>query len=499
MEHFDVLIVGAGISGVGAAHYLQKKCPGKSFAILEARKEIGGTWDLFRYPGIRSDSDMFTLGYGFHPWRNDKVIADGPSIKSYVNATAKHYGIDRHIRFETRVESMDFDSGRARWIVNAATPDGPKQYSCGFLWMCSGYYRYSSGYAPDFPGVDRFKGDIVHPQLWPENYDYAGKKVVIIGSGATAVTLLPAMTDKAAHVTMLQRSPTWYYNLPFRSNLVATLAKIMPASIAFRLVRWYRIVFQQIMYKLTRADPKGAGERLLQHVREQLPEGYDVEKHFHPRYDPWDQRLCVVPDGDLFKAIGEGKASVETDTIETFTETGIALKSGKTLDADIIITATGLSLVAMGGAEASVDGRKVDLGKTFTYRGFACSGLPNIAFVFGYTNSSWTLRADLISQYVCRLINYMDARGYDVATPVNDDPELKPEPFLNLSSGYILRAAERLPKQGDKAPWRNPQSYFRDILNLRWGRIDDGVMRFSKAGARAASAPTQQPALAAAE
>jgi cation diffusion facilitator CzcD-associated flavoprotein CzcO len=483
MDHFDVIIVGAGISGIGAGRHLQKECPGKSFAILEARDAIGGTWDLFRYPGIRSDSDMFTLGYGFHPWRNDKVIADGASIKSYVTATAREYGIDRHIRFNTRVVSMDFDTERARWTVETMTPDGPKSYSCNFLWMCSGYYRYSSGYTPDFPGTERFKGEIVHPQLWPENFDYAGKKVVIIGSGATAVTLLPAMTDKAAHVTMLQRSPSWYYNLPFRSNLVATMAKVLGPAVAFRLVRWWRIVFQQVMYKLMRADPKAAGERLMNHVREQLPEGYDVEKHFHPRYNPWDQRLCVVPDGDLFAAIREGKATVETDEIETFTENGLRLKSGKELHADIIITATGLSLIAMGGADASVNGRKVDLGKTFTYRGFACSGLPNIAFVFGYTNSSWTLRADLISKYVCRLLNYMDAHGFDIATPVNEDPTLKPESFLNLSSGYIVRAAERLPKQGDKTPWRNPQSYFRDVFTLRFGRINDGVMKFSKSAA----------------
>lgn len=499
MDHFDVIIVGAGISGVGAACHLQKECPGKSFAILEARDAIGGTWDLFRYPGIRSDSDMFTLGYGFHPWRNDKVIADGPSIKSYVTATAREHGIDRHIRFGTRVASMDFDTRRARWTVETSTPEGPKTYTCNFLWMCSGYYRYSSGYTPDFPGTERFRGEIVHPQLWPENFDYAGKKIVIIGSGATAVTLLPAMTDKAAHVTMLQRSPTWFYNLPFRSNLVATMAKILGPAVAFRLVRWHRIVFQQIMYKLMRANPKGAGERLLKHVREQLPEGYDVEKHFHPRYNPWDQRLCVVPDGDLFKAINDGKASVETDEIETFTEYGLKLKSGKELDADIIITATGLSLVAMGGADASVDGRKIDLGKTFTYRGFACSGLPNIAFVFGYTNSSWTLRADLISKYVCRLLNYMEARGVDMATPVNEDPDLKPEPFLNLSSGYILRAAERLPKQGDKAPWRNPQSYFRDVFTLRFGRIDDGVMKFSKSASSENSAADAPPVAVAAE
>jgi len=497
MEHFNVIIVGAGLSGIGAAHHLQKACPTKTFAILEAREAVGGTWDLFRYPGIRSDSDMFTLGYGFHPWREDKVIADGPSIRSYVNATAKEYGIDRHIRFRTRVEAIDFDSRTARWTVTARTPEGEWKVTCNFLWMCSGYYRYSEGYTPDFPGADKFRGEIVHPQKWPENLDYADKNVVVIGSGATAVTLIPSMADSARHITMLQRSPSWFYSLPQSSAAARSLATILPRNFAFRLVRWWRIVFQQIMYKIMRARPEKAGENLLSMVREQLPAGYDVEKHFHPRYNPWDQRLCVVPDGDLFKAITAGKASVETDEIEAFTETGIKLKSGKVLNADIIVTATGLSLEAMGGAKASVDGRPINLADTFTYRGFACSGLPNLAFVFGYTNSSWTLRADLISQYVCRLVNYMDKHGFDIATPVNDDPALKPGPFLNLTSGYILRAAERLPKQGDRDPWRNPQSYFRDIMILRHGRIDDGIMRFSKASAADLSA--QRPVAVAAE
>jgi len=498
MEHFDVIIVGAGISGVGAAYHLQKHCPKKSYAILEAREAMGGTWDLFRYPGIRSDSDMFTLGYGFHPWRDPKVIADGPSIKTYVEATAKEYGIDRNIRFGTRVEAIDFDSASARWTAAAKTKAGERRFSCNFLWMCSGYYRYADGYTPDFPGADEFKGEIVHPQKWPANFDYAGKEVVVIGSGATAVTLIPSMTDKAKHVTMLQRSPSWFYNLPQTSNVVGAMSKIVGRPLAFRLLRWWRIVFQQIMYKMIRARPEKAGENLLKAVREQLPAGYDVEKHFHPRYNPWDQRLCVVPDGDLFAAIRAGKASVETGEIDRWVADGIRLKSGKTLKADVIITATGLHLEAMGGAKASVDGRPVDLGKTFTYRGFAVSDLPNLAFVFGYTNSSWTLRADLISRYVVRLLNFMDKGGYDIAVPVNDDPSLRPEPFLNLSSGYIMRAAERLPKQGDREPWRNPQSYFRDIGVLRFGRIDDGVMRFSKATAKSA-APAKEPALAAAE
>jgi cation diffusion facilitator CzcD-associated flavoprotein CzcO len=363
--------------------------------------------------------------------------------------------------------------------------------------MCSGYYRYAAGYTPDFPGAGKFKGEIIHPQLWPDDLDYSGKEIVVIGSGATAVTLIPSMADKAKHITMLQRSPSWFFNLPERSNLASALSKFMPKSLAFRIVRWYRIIFQQIMYTIIRARPEKTGERLLDLVREQLPAGYDVEKHFHPRYNPWDQRLCVVPDGDLFETIKKGKASVETDEIETFTEDGIRLKSGKTLNADIIITATGLTLEAMGGASATVDGRKVNLGETFTYRGLACSDMPNIAFVFGYTNSSWTLRADLISRYVCRLINYMDKNGYDIATPVNRDPELKREPFLNLNSGYILRAAERLPKQGDKDPWRNPQSYFRDIAILRYGRIDDGVMTFSKTASGAAENAADPLAVAA--
>ncbi|MEK7266122.1 MAG: NAD(P)/FAD-dependent oxidoreductase [Pseudomonadota bacterium] len=499
MDHFDVLIVGAGISGVGAAHHLQKHCPGKTYAILEARAEMGGTWDLFRYPGIRSDSDMFTLGYGFHPWRNDKVIADGPSIKSYVKATAREYGIEKHIRFETRVLKMDFDTASARWTVTTMTPQGETRLTAGFLWMCSGYYRYSAGYTPDFPGADQFKGEVIHPQLWPENYDYSGKEIVVIGSGATAVTLIPSMTGKARHVTMLQRSPSWFYNLPQTSNLAGAMSKAVGKPLAFRLLRWWRIVFQQIMYAVIRARPEKTGDNLLNLVREQLPEGYDVETHFHPRYNPWDQRLCVVPDGDLFAAIREGKASVETGEIDRWVEEGVLLKSGKLLKADLIVTATGLHLEALGGAKASVDGRQVDLGKTFAYRGFACSDLPNLAFVFGYTNSSWTLRADLISHYVCRLINFMDKYGYQIAAAVNEDPSLKEEPFLNLNSGYILRAAERLPKQGDKAPWRNPQSYFRDVLTLRLGKIDDGVMKFSKVSAAKAARNGAEPVAVAAE
>ncbi len=489
MQHFDVIIVGAGISGIGAAYRLQKDCPAKTYCILEARAAIGGTWDLFRYPGIRSDSDMFTLGYGFRPWTEPKIIADGPSIKSYVAGTAKEYGIDRHIRFGVRVIAMDFDSTAARWTVIAQTATGETRFTCNFLWMCSGYYRYSAGHAPEFPGAEDFAGDIIHPQLWPENYDYAGKRVAVIGSGATAATLVPALTDRAAHVTMVQRSPSWFFSLPQTSGVANALARVMPRSSAARLVRWYRIAFQQIMYAIIRARPEKAGAKLFEAVRAQLPEGYDAERHFRPRYNPWDQRLCVVPDGDIFNAISSGKASVATGEIERFTREGVRLKSGETIGADIIITATGLHLETMGGASARVDGRPVEFGKTFTYRGFAISDLPNAAFVFGYTNSSWTLRADLIAHYVCRLINYMDRGGFDIAVPVNDDPSLGPEPFLNLNSGYILRAADRLPQQGSRPPWRNPQNYFLDIAILRMGRINDGVMKFRK-GSRAANIAT---------
>ncbi|HBS34629.1 MAG TPA: FAD-containing monooxygenase EthA [Parvularcula sp.] len=497
MEHFDVIIVGAGLSGVGAAHHLSRRCPDRTYAILEGRGAIGGTWDLFRYPGIRSDSDMFTLGYGFRPWLEPKVIADGPSIRSYVEATAREAGLDRKIRFHHWVTNLSWDSASARWTLTAKTPEGERRFTCNYLWMCSGYYRYSAGYEPEFPGREKFRGKIVHPQKWPEDLDYAGKTVVVIGSGATAVTLVPAMTDRAAHVTMLQRSPSWYFSLPQTSGAARALARLLPAPFAARIVRWWRIFFQQVMYKVIRARPKKSGERLFELARAQLPEGYDAETHFRPRYDPWDQRLCVVPDGDLFKAIGSGKASVETGEITTFAEDGIRLKSGKTLKADIIVTATGLELEALGGAAVAVDGRAVNLADTIAYRGLSCSGVPNIAFVFGYTNASYTLRADLISAYVCRLLNFMDARGYDIAVPVNDDPSMATEPFLDLASGYITRAIGRMPKQGARAPWRNPQSYFRDILDLRWGRIDDGVMRFSKAAGSASAATAPAAAVAA--
>lgn len=481
--HFDVLIVGAGLSGIGAAYHLQKHCPGKSYAILEGRSAMGGTWDLFRYPGIRSDSDMFTLGYGFRPWRQAKAIADGPSIREYVHETAAAYGIDKKILYNNWVTEVSWSSENARWTVNAAGEDGVRRYTCDFLWMCSGYYRYSEGYTPEFRGRERFGGRIVHPQHWPEDLDYNGKRVVVIGSGATAVTLIPSMADAAAHTTMLQRTPTYMFAMPGTSPLANFLQRFLPRSIVYWLMRWQRIILQQIMYKHARAQPQKTAERLIEMTRERLPEGFDVEKHFRPNYNPWDQRLCLVPDDDLFEAIKAGKASVVTDEIDTFTETGILLKSGEKLEADIIITATGLALEWLGGANVVVDGEKIDIGDTLTYRGMMFSGVPNLVSVFGYLNASWTLRADLISEYVCRLLTFMQRKGFAEARPVNHDPGMPREPYADFTSGYFLRAIDKLPKQG-RAPWRHPQDYARDIFAMRYGRIEDGVLEFRR-GARA--------------
>lgn len=492
-EHFDVLIVGAGLSGIGAAYHLQKNLPGKRYAILEGRSAIGGTWDLFRYPGVRSDSDMFTLGYEFRPWRQAKAIADGPSIRSYVKETAEEYGIDKHIRFNHWVTDIAWSSDEACWTVTAQHNGALVRYSANFLWMCSGYYRYAEGYTPEFKGVDRYKGEIVHPQHWPENLDYEGKRVIVIGSGATAVTLIPSMADKAKHITMLQRTPTYMYSMPATSALANFLSRFLPKQWVYWLMRWQRIILQQFVYKSARANPKKASERLIEETRARLPEGFDVEKHFKPNYNPWEQRLCLVPDDDLFAAIRSGKASIVTDHIETFTEKGILLKSGQELEADIIVTATGLIMEMLGGARVFVDGRKVELGDTLTYKGFMFSGLPNLASVFGYLNASWTLRADLISEYVIRLLKFMDKRGYVSATPVNEDKSLKPQPLFDFSSGYLQRAISYLPKQGP-APWRHRQDYARDVMDLRFGRIDDGFLRFAEAPAAAARRPASQVA-----
>lgn len=489
-EHFDVLIVGAGLSGIGAGVHLGRHCPGKSYLILEGRETIGGTWDLFRYPGIRSDSDMYTLGYAFKPWTEQKAIADGPSIRKYVTETAREYGIDRHIRFKHVVKRLAWDSSTARWTIEAEQDGSARTFTASFVLMCAGYYRYDQGYLPDFPGRERFKGQIFHPQHWPEALDYSGKRVVVIGSGATAVTLVPSMTDNAAHVTMLQRSPTYMISMPAVDKLAHGLRKFLPAQIAYDVIRFLRITMQQLFFRLARARPQRTRERLLGLIEDQIG-AEQVREHFTPRYNPWEERLCLVPDNDMFLAMKAGKASVVTDHIETFTEKGIKLKSGRELEADIIVTATGLALQMLGGAEAYVDGKKVETGKCFAYKGTMLSDVPNLAFVFGYTNASWTLRADLICEYVCRVINYMDEHGLDSATPRLGGRALEERPFVDFSSGYFQRVAHLLPKQTTTAPWKQNQSYLHDLMDLRFGAVEDGVLAFHRrnAGHTEAAAP----------
>jgi cation diffusion facilitator CzcD-associated flavoprotein CzcO len=493
-EHLDVLIVGAGLSGIGAAWHLQDRCPGKDYAIFEARGDLGGTWDLFRYPGIRSDSDMHTLGYRFKPWTADKSITDGPSILEYVRETARDHGIEEKIRSHQRVVAASWSSEDSRWTVQAEhTETGEITHvTCDFLWTCSGYYRYDQGYTPEFEGVDRFSGEVVHPQHWPEDLDYAGKRVVVIGSGATAVTLVPAMAEKAAHVTMLQRSPTYIASLPAEDRIATRLRRFLPERAVYSIVRWKNVLIQTAFYQLSRRRPETVKRFIRKGVERALPRGYDIDKHFTPRYNPWDQRMCLVPDSDLFEAISKGDASVVTDRIATFTESGIELESGEELEADVIVTATGLNLLFLGGLRLSVDGEDVDIPSTMTYKGMMLSGVPNLAFTVGYTNASWTLKADLTSEYVCRLLNHMDAHGYSRCAP-EVDPSVTEEPLLDFTSGYVLRSLDQFPKQGSEEPWKLRQNYVFDIRAIRRGAIDDGAMRF----ARGASEPRSAEKIAA--
>jgi monooxygenase len=477
---FDVIIVGAGLSGIGVAYHLQRDCPRKSFVILEARGAIGGTWDLFRYPGVRSDSDMHTFGYRFRPWRGQKTLADGPAILDYLNDTARTYGIDSKIRFHHKVKRASWSSDSARWTLEVVGPDGGMlTYTCNFLQMCSGYYDYEAGYMPGWPGMERFKGEIVHPQKWPEDLDYAGRRVVVIGSGATAVTLVPAMADKAAHVTMLQRSPSYIVARPARDAIANWLYAKLPEGFAHTLARWKNILLQMYFYNAARRKPEASKQGIIRLAQAELGPGIDMQ-HFTPRYKPWDQRLCLVPDGDLFKAIREGKASVVTDEIDTFTETGLSLRSGKELAADIIVTATGLVMKAIGGMELVVDGRAVNPGTTLTYKGMMFSDVPNLASTFGYTNASWTLKADLTAEYLCRILNRMDRGGYAYCTPRNTDPSMIPDATPPLSSGYMQRGKDIMPKQGSKRPWKLYQNYAKDMLALRFGSIDDGTLVFTR-------------------
>lgn len=471
-----MLIVGAGLSGVGAAYRLQTECPGRTYAILEGRRAIGGTWDLFRYPGIRSDSDMFTLGYPFRPWGKARAIADGASIRAYIQETAAEYGIDQRIRFGQKVTAAGWDSSAARWTVE--TSDGAA-YTCSFLYMCSGYYRYDSGYEPAFPGQDRFQGPVIHPQKWPDDLDYAGKRVVIIGSGATAVTLLPAMAETAGHVTMLQRSPSYIASLPGVDPLAQLANRFLPGPVAHQANRLRSIVLTLGFYQFCQRFPQPARNVLRRMTAAQLPAGYPVDPDFNPSYDPWDQRMCMVPDGDLFKSISSGRASVVTDRIEAFTETGITLESGRELDADIIITATGLQVVPAGGIRLTVDGSEVKPADTFVYRGCMLSGMPNFAMCIGYTNASWTLRADLSSSYVCRLLRHMDRHGYAMAVPTRA-PGGRSLPLLNLSSGYVERSRDIMPKQGERPPWRIRQNYILDFFTARYADVT-ADMKFYRA------------------
>ncbi len=493
-EILDVLIVGAGLSGIGAAVHLTKRCVGKSFAIVEGRERLGGTWDLFRYPGIRSDSDMYTLGYNFKPWTARKAIADAPSILKYLHETVDEYKLEDKIRFNRKVVNASWSSKEALWTVSLKHGDGSDStIKCNFLHMCSGYYSYDEAHSPDFPGKEAFAGQIVHPQFWPETIDYAGKKIVVIGSGATAVTLVPSLAETASHVTMLQRSPTYIVSLPGEDKWALRFRKFMPGKLAYLLTRWKNVLWGLFTFNLARNKPKVFKKRILDMVKEEMGEGVDMT-HFTPSYNPWDQRLCLVPDSDLFSAIKSGKASVVTDQIERFTETGIVLKSGETLEADIIVTATGLKMLTGGSAAIEVDGEPVIFGEKINYKGVMFSGVPNFGMTMGYTNASWTLKADLTSEYVCRLINFMDKNGTPIATPtLPADDSVGTEPMLDFTSGYVQRAIKDLPKQGDRKPWRLNQNYPKDIINLRHKTVDDGVMVFAKAGSPSVKPSTDAP------
>lgn len=484
MEHFDVLIVGAGLSGIGAACHLRRHCPGKRYAILEGRSSMGGTWDLFRYPGIRSDSDMHTLGYNFKPWKAARAIADGPSILEYIRETAVENEVERHIRYEHKVIEVAWSSANARWTVKArrGTQGETVTVTASFLMMCAGYYSYSEGHQPEFPGISRYQGTVIHPQFWPDDLDYRGKRVVVIGSGATAMTLVPAMAQEVSHITMLQRSPTYVVSRPDRDRIANGLRRLLPARWAYAITRWKNVLAQQWVYHRTRTAPESVRKILLKRVRQELGPDYDIDTHFKPRYNPWDQRLCLIPNSDLFAAIRSGKASVVTDTIETFEENGVRLKSGTLLEADVVVSATGLKLVVLGDVDVRIDGEVTDLAQTWSYKGVMYSGVPNLISTFGYINASWTLRADLTAEFACRLLNHMDQVGADTVTPRlrPEDREMSERDWIeDFSPGYMQRAMHLMPKQGDREPWINPQNYRRDRNLFRHASLEDGALVFS--------------------
>jgi cation diffusion facilitator CzcD-associated flavoprotein CzcO len=485
-ESVDVLIIGAGLSGIGGACQLRRNCPDRSFMILESRQASGGTWDLFRYPGIRSDSDMYTYSYGFKPWRDKSSIADGDKILRYIREAATEYDVERHIRYQHKVVSANWSSADKRWLVTAERSGSGDScgtvdqvtISCQFIFSCSGYYDYEHGYTPEFAGIDDFKGEVIHAQHWPEQLDYQGKRVVVIGSGATAVTLVPAMSKDTASLVMLQRTPTYIADVPAENPMAKSLRKWLPVDWAFRLTRWQQIMFQIYVYQLSRRRPKDLRRYLLGQVRKKLGPDYDVATHFTPDYNPWDQRLCAVPDGDMFTAIREGRAEVVTDHIDEFNREGIQLKSGKQLDADIVILATGLNLKFAGGVKYSIDDKTLDFTEHFIYRGMMFSDMPNMAFTVGYTNSSWTLKADLTGNYVCRVLNKMARGRYTTVTP-RMKGEVDEVPLLDFDAGYVLRARDQFPKQGNRLPWKNYQDYIRDYIGLRLGSLRDKELEFS--------------------
>ena len=479
VPHFDVLIIGAGLSGIGAGVHLQKRCPSKTYAILEGRESLGGTWDLFRYPGIRSDSDMYTLGYSFKPWTNAKAIADGPAILDYIRETAEEYGVDRKIRFGHRVTHASWSSETARWTVDVSVNGAEAtQFTCGFFFACAGYYDYDAGYTPSFEGVSSYAGKLVHPQHWPADLDTKGKRIVVIGSGATAVTLVPELAKEAAHVTMLQRSPTYVVSLPEQDRVAQALQSKLSSKSAYRITRAKNVLRSMAFFSFSRRYPKQAKQYIVGEVKKALGDEL-ATKHFTPTYNPWDQRVCVVPEGDLFRSVQEGRASIVTEHIERFTETGLLLRSGEHLDADIIVTATGLQLKFLGGVTLDVDGRRIEPSETMTYKAMMLSDVPNLALSIGYTNASWTLKCDLTCEYVCRLLNHMDARGFQVCVPMRNKENVQEVPLMDFSSGYVQRAINSFPRQGSIAPWRVYQNYVLDRLALRHAKLDDGVMQFS--------------------
>jgi len=480
-NHFNVIVVGAGISGIGAGYYLQKKCPNKSFVILEGRDNIGGTWDLFRYPGIRSDSDMNTMGFRFKPWMGVKSIADGPSILSYLHETVKENDLNKKIQFNQWINEASWSSRDSQWTVQVENKKTQElqDFTCDFLFLCGGYYNYEEGYTPHFAGRENFLGQIIHPQKWPKNLDYKNKKVVVIGSGATAVTIIPTMAEEAAHVTMLQRSPTYFLSAPDEDPVGNFLRKFISSKLTYKLVRWKNIRFQWWFFQKCRKFPKKVKEFLIKQVREELGPNYDIETHFTPKYNPWEQRMCLVPNGDFFNAINAGKASVITDHIDRFTKKGIKLKSGGEVEADLIVTATGLNLEVCNGIKLEVDNNEVDISKTMTYKGMMFSDVPNLVATFGYTNASWTLRADLTSEYVCRLLNFMDKKGYANCCPRTAEHVEPDGDWLDFTSGYVKRSMHKFPKQGSRDPWRNTQNFPKDVLAIRWGNIDNKELKFT--------------------